>query len=219
MPRIRKTYRRKARKAVKKSRGRKMTLYNTALSPFAQRYITKMKYSDTFTISSLGTNRYMFNLNNIFDPNRTGVGHQPYGYDQLGAIYNRYRVITCHWAINIYPSEGTAPIRVCALPANEEITNSTLSDACEDPRAKWMVQVPGANGKVLKGKTYLPALLGRTKSEYRGSQGPLWNAAPGDNAVLNIYAQGLNDVTTNATATITMTYFVECFDPHTLPQS
>lgn len=197
----------------------KMTLVNNTLAPFSQRYITKMKYSQTFSISSLGTNRYMFNLNNIFDPDRSGVGHQPYGYDQLGAIYNRYRVITCHWAINMYPSEGSSPIRVCALPANEEITNTTLSDACEDPRAKWLVQVPGANGKVLKGKTYLPSLLGRTRAEYRASQGPLWNAAPSELAILNIYAQGLNDVTANATGTITLTYYVECFDPHTLPQS
>ena len=43
------------------------------------------------------------------------------------------------------------------LPSNEEVNQ--LSDACEDPRAKWMVQVPGATARVLKGKVYLPRCL------------------------------------------------------------
>ena len=207
------------KKRGKRGAVRKMTNVNKSLGPFAQRYITSMKYSQTFTISSALGAVQRFNLNNIYDPDRTGVGHQPYGYDQLGAIYNRYRVIACHWAINVYPSTGTVPVRVAALPSNEEVINTTLSDACEDPRAKWMVQVPGATARVLKGKVYLPSLLGRTPAEYRGSQGPLWNAAPGDNAVLNIYAQAMNDEGFATMGTITLTYIVECFDPHVLTQS
>ena len=122
------------KKRGKRGAVRKMTNVNKSLGPFAQRYITSMKYSQTFTISSALGAVQRFNLNNIYDPDRTGVGHQPYGYDQLGAIYNRYRVIACHWAINVYPSTGTAPVRVAALLSNEEVINTTLSDACEDPR-------------------------------------------------------------------------------------
>ena len=137
-----------------------------------------MKYSQTFTISSALGAVQRFNLNNIYDPDRTGVGHQPYGYDQLGAIYNRYRVIACHWAINVYPSTGTAPVRVAALPSNEEVINTTLSDACEDPRAKWMVQVPGATARVLKGKVYLPSLLGRTRPSIVARKGHFGTQLP-----------------------------------------
>ena len=98
------------KKRGKRGAVRKMTNVNKSLGPLlpAQRYITSMKYSQTFTISSALGAVQRFNLNNIYDPDRTGVGHQPYGYDQLGAIYNRYRVIACHWAINVYPSTGTA---------------------------------------------------------------------------------------------------------------
>lgn len=211
-----KTYKRRSN--IKRG-ARKMTLVNTSLTPMPQRFITRMKYSDTFSVAALGSNRYMFNLNNIYDPNRTGSGHQPYGYDQLEVFYNRYRVIRCSYTIEMYPSEGTSPIRFCALPANEEVTNATLSDACEDPRSKWAVQVPGGAAKKLHGSIYLPSLLGRTLEEYRGSQGPLWNAAPGDNAVLNIYAQGLNDTNVNAVGVITMEYVIEAFDPKITSQS
>ena len=208
------------RRGYRKRGMKRMTNVNRSLGPFAQRYITTMKYSDTFTLGSLGDATYRFNLNNLYDPNRTGAGHQPYGFDQLVPIYNRYRVISCSYTFQIYPSEGTAPIRFAALPGNEEITNTTLSDACEDPRAKWAVQVPGGPAKVLKGKVYLPSLLGRTAAEYRATQGPLSNGGtPADLAVLNLYARGLNEAATNAIGVITLKYVVEWFDPHVLPQS
>jgi hypothetical protein len=31
-------------------------------------------------------------LNSLHDPDYTGVGHQPYGYDQVTAIYQKYKV-------------------------------------------------------------------------------------------------------------------------------
>lgn len=217
---VRKYQKKHAKRAAKRKGGRRLTNVNKSLGPFAQRYITTMKYSDTFTLGSLGDGTYRFNLNNLYDPNRTGVGHQPYGFDQLVPIYNRYRVIACSYAVQFYPSEGTSPIRFAVLPGNEEITNTTISDACEDPRAKWGIQVVGGPSKIVKGKVYLPSLLGRTAAEYRATQGPLANGGtPADSAVLNIYARGLNEGAMNAIGVITMKYTVEWFDPHILAQS
>jgi hypothetical protein len=36
---------------------------------------------------------YVYRLNSLFDPDQTGVGGQPDGFDQLKALYGRYRVI------------------------------------------------------------------------------------------------------------------------------
>lgn len=36
---------------------------------------------------------YVFSCNGLFDPNITGVGHQPRGFDQLIALYDHYVVI------------------------------------------------------------------------------------------------------------------------------
>lgn len=42
-------------------------------------------------IASAGV--YVFAANGLYDPNHTGVGHQPAGFDQYMALYNEYLVV------------------------------------------------------------------------------------------------------------------------------
>lgn len=37
---------------------------------------------------------YVLRANSIYDPDYTGLGHQPLGYDQLAALYNHYTVLS-----------------------------------------------------------------------------------------------------------------------------
>lgn len=67
----------------------------TARNPFGTQYMATLTYADSFNfnIGALGTtNAYTFRLNSLFDPDLTGIGHQPYQLDQLSAIYKRYQV-------------------------------------------------------------------------------------------------------------------------------
>lgn len=58
----------------------------------------KLKYSDAFNLASDATltsytgSQYVFRLNSLYDPDLTGTGHQPYGFDQYAALFNRYKV-------------------------------------------------------------------------------------------------------------------------------
>jgi len=56
--------------------------------------MVKFRYSDLITIDPAAglTASHLFNANGLFDPNQTGTGHQPYGFDQWMAIYNHYIV-------------------------------------------------------------------------------------------------------------------------------
>jgi len=87
-----------------------------SLNPISQRYICKMKYAEAVNSDAAGL--YAFNLNSIFDPNRTGVGHQPYGHDTLSILYNRYRVISCSYRVIAQTSANTAGLQITALPSN-----------------------------------------------------------------------------------------------------
>lgn len=42
---------------------------------------------------------HVFNLGSIFDPDYTGVGHQPAFHDQWATLYNRYRVIGVRYKV------------------------------------------------------------------------------------------------------------------------
>lgn len=224
--RIRRAKRMNKKRAYKK---RRTVLANTkALQPFAQRYITTLKYCETFKPlnTPTGMNVWQLRLNSIFDPNLTGVGHQPYGRDQFEPIYGRYRVISCSYVINAWSSDGAA-IQVAALPANEAHTPafSSASEIRENPRAKYIVQNgQGADFKTLRGKVYLPSLVGRNKSQYMADDRfqATMGSSPAENAVLNIYAQMVDEqllINPSTVFAVTLKYTVEFFDAKVLPQS
>jgi len=64
--------------------------------PFPQRTFRKMIYEEFLTyqigvVSTFGVEN-VWRLNSLFDPNLTGIGHQPYGYDQMTGQYRAYKV-------------------------------------------------------------------------------------------------------------------------------
>ncbi|MEO5351369.1 MAG: hypothetical protein H7836_17265 [Magnetococcus sp. YQC-3] len=178
-----------------------------------------MKYSETIATSALG--EYRFNLNSIFDPNRSGVGHQPYGHDTLQTLYNRYRVISCGYRIQAVQTATGAPIQLACQPANEQLTYTTISEMKENPRTKYVTVSPGAPAVYLSGKVYLPSLVGRTRAQYMADDRyqAEYGASPVENAILNIKSQTIADVDSSFTCNVMLEYTVESFDIKHLGQS
>lgn len=201
-------------------RRRPLTIVNRALHPIPSRFITKMKYSETVATSAVG-NFYQFNLNSVHDPNRSGVGHQPYGHDTLATLYNRYRVISCGWRINVLMGSATTPMQVAAMPANEALTIISVNELRENPRAKYIIQNTGAASQVLSGKSYIPALVGRTKTQYMSDdryQAQV-GSSPLEAAILNVVTSDVNDAGAAVSLQVVLEYTVEWFDIKHLAQS
>lgn len=86
---------RKRKRTTRFRRKRTSTNYNpTSARPFADKYKFNMRYCMSGSLDASNTNfaRHTFCVNSLHDPDATGTGHQPMGYDQLAAIYNRYLV-------------------------------------------------------------------------------------------------------------------------------
>lgn len=217
-PRTTKRKNTKPRRRVFKRKPRQVNV-NRALTPFAQRYITKMKYSQAFTLSVGNNWTQIMNLNSVFDPDRSGIGHQPYGYDQLTPIYNRYRVISCSYVISCY--SGGVPIRYGCLPCNETPPINNMSELVENPRSRWAVQFPAGSTTMIKGSVYIPSLVGRTKAQYMADDRYQAQVGqnPGELALLFITAQNMSDTSSDSTLTVTLNYTVEFFDAHPIDQS
>lgn len=110
MPIKRRTTRRRRVRKTRTRRPRKTSLVKDIGYLFPQRLRVKLPYTEAaLTFSGAATpQEYVFNGNNLFDPNRTGTGHQPLGYDQIKSMYNRYYVSACKIRVELWSaSTGT----------------------------------------------------------------------------------------------------------------
>lgn len=196
---------------------------NRALAPVAQRYICKLKYAIDASTGADGFLR--LNLNSIYDPSRSGAASpdQPYGRDQLATLYNRYRVISVGWRLTSPNTGGN--IMLGAIPSNELFGSSStpFSEIRENPRAKYFTQHATGPAQLLKGKLYLPSLVGRNKAEYMADdryQAQI-DANPAELAILNIGVAATNGgmITTGQTVNVLLEYTVEFFDLKIFPSS
>lgn len=132
--------RRSVRKGTKKGLGRV-----TALSPndfgFPDRLQTKLVYGDVVTldITAGAVDYHTFRLNSLFDPDYTGVGHQPQWFDQLSAVYRNYRVkgakITANFMTNFTDTtSGTYGPWLVGITTQNQTTLSaaTVASLTED---------------------------------------------------------------------------------------
>jgi len=67
--------------------------YRTPLFP--PRFTKRLVYVETgLTVTGISglAGNYFFSANGMFDPNVTGTGHQPMGFDQMMLMYNHYTI-------------------------------------------------------------------------------------------------------------------------------
>lgn len=95
---------------------------------FATEYRNKVFYYEqglSFSTATPGaTSSYFFSANGLYDPNITGTGHQPMGFDQLMLFFEQYTVVTSKITITTYQASA-APLRaaVALTPDTTAITD------------------------------------------------------------------------------------------------
>lgn len=157
--------------AKTKSNSTSMVIYtsHTKMNPMPTRFLTRLRYADPDILFSLpvgpGLTDYKFNVNSLFQPNVTGGGHQPMGFDQLCAFYNRYRVHKTHFKVICAPQVGGATLLVALALTNTNTSYTALSTAAESTfgRAGYAVsECPYRNNGVIN----LAELNGKSKTQY-----------------------------------------------------
>lgn len=78
------------------------------------------------TTSSAGVTSYTFAINDLFDPNFTGVGSQPVYFDQWMTLYTRYRVVAVDVEFDYMGDAGIA--RIACGPNPTLATGLTFDD-------------------------------------------------------------------------------------------
>lgn len=191
----------------------------------APRFITTLKYCDRDTVpASVGNaaGADLYNLNSIYDPDRTGVGHQPLGRDQLALLYNRYRVFAVSWRVTFYPVSANFYSLFSVFPQNNANTNIGLSSSQLKELPHAFTKVSSIDKPtVFTGRVSLPRLTGQTSTQFKSGleYQASFGADPSELQTLVIAAVPLSSGTVSYPYEIELKYHVECFDPIPLSQS
>lgn len=128
-------------------------------------------YGEMQTISVTAFTNYVWSANGLYDPNITGTGHQPRGFDELCSLYNHYAVTAC---------------RAKFWTASADVRNLLVSVTVDDDGTLPGTGVPDQLENGASFKSYCPS-VSEAKPVY-----VKWNAKNifGTNGLINPNLQG-----------------------------
>lgn len=91
-----------------------------------------MRYSTQVTLSGdvAGSFGHIFDANGLYDPDRTGFGHQPRGFDEMMALYSKY-VVTDAKVLCRFRNASNARIIPFIIVTDNQTLGSGVTDALE----------------------------------------------------------------------------------------
>lgn len=147
--------------ALEAGAGLEVTIPRAIPHIFNNNYTVRLTYADNYRlVFNYGANATQYwRMNSIFDPDVTGIGHQPCGKDLWSSMYDYYSVLACHYKIRIYngytdsletTATGTAAQRVgCAnitlLPTTNTadiVANTTVYPVAEMKNTQTIFLTP-----------------------------------------------------------------------------
>lgn len=201
-----------------------------------QKLSTKLKYVYYGNLDSgggTGAVAQAFRLNSVYDPDRTGVGNQPRGFDQMAAFYGRYRVDRCSGSIQYTLSSKTTfpsiPVGMTLNATNVDGSPATFLDAAEASMllAEPAYMLPAINGaapaqgtpstRKLKFSIACHTVSGVTQAQYKSDDHyqALVTTNPSEilMLVVGLYDSQSKAETFYGTVLAQITYHVTFFDP------
>jgi hypothetical protein len=185
--------------------------------------VKKFRYATTIRLDAAlaGSAYHLFRANGTYDPDMTGIGHQPLGYDEIAALYNQAMVlkskITCDFLPNGSSSTGHAVVGIDIVPTTGQVVTN-FDSIREQRRAHYSV----APSNVLKTRV----THGYNKNvAYPAAKDDLTFAVadgnPGEEAYYLVFQTGTNNSLNpdNVDVVVTIDYTVMLFDPIPFGQS
>lgn len=205
-------------------RAKRLSVVNSPLSAMLK--ATLLYTSDVgITLVSVGTNpgTHIFSLNSLFDPDLTGGGHQPRGFDQIMTMYDHYTVINTKVRIDAHNNETNRGAYIVATLRDNNISASNYTDYTESLNSQWKIlgiESSGSADKVLA--------LNINPNQFLGRSHPLSDpdlkggitSAPKEEAFVHISAMGIDQFTAcSVNVMVTLSYTVIFTEPKQPVQS
>lgn len=105
-------------KSKSKSRPRKKAAFNrplnstgnTVMRPIGNKQVCRLRYCDYIALNPGAGGIaavHVFAANGLYDPDITGIGHQPSGFDQLMQLFDHYTVISAKCRVEAFSADAT----------------------------------------------------------------------------------------------------------------
>lgn len=242
----RRRYSKKRRATNKRRRRRYKKRRKTLPLAFPKTWTCRLRYVDFLTLDSPGTlvpDIHVYRANSLTDPDFTGSGHQPKGFDEIMKLYRHYTVIGSKitvtpvryntatnsttaslWGVNLTSDEGEMASRF-ATGGLESILESRLPGANTYKTVGTIYNLNKASQKQkchFSAKKFFRKKSGVVgESELRGYQSALpATGNPVEQAFFNVWAQYPADVDPDAATFIVQLEYIAVFtEPQILEQS
>lgn len=205
---------RRRRRRTHRGQRLNLTRSSTLGKGLPDRIFTSLKYNEVVQWNpGAVSGNYQFNINSLFDPNRTGTGHQPMLYDQYSAFFNRYKVHGCKWFIRF--SGCNTLTKITVVPSNSLTAPVDNTDATEMKLAKSTMVAQSTTPmfeKSISGYVGMKKLYGRKELENKDEA--LTGASPAESAVLNINIYSADGTTSISSLNmdVNLVFYSEMFD-------
>lgn len=219
---------RRGKKRMYKNKRKKSTdtMVSTSLSnPFPNKFITRLRYQQQIQIDAgaASTGFYTFRASSVYDPDLTGIGHQPRYYDEIQPLYDHFVVLGSKITATANNSQNEA----CnfGIQRNDNgIAPTSWNNVIENRNSVYTVcneQTAGGNTKRLS-LTYSPKkFLGRSKPmadpDLKGSI----SSNPNENAYFSVLVAPFNEANDLGAiiVSVTIDYLVAFIEPKRVGQS
>lgn len=197
-------------------------------APFPTSIITRHRYNETILLDpSAGVpSVHYFNAIGMYDPNSTGTGHQPLGFDQYTPIYDHYTVLGSKITVDFTAATTSAALganKVCIF-VNDDASAVTTWDTIMEQGGAVSKILTGSNAggtcrlsKKFSTKKFFGVTDVKDNDQLKGSN----SANPLDGAYFAVLAQGMtsSDNPNGFYANVMIEYITQWSEPRSLNQS
>ncbi len=118
--------------------------------------VRRLPYFQTISLNAnIAPQNHIFSANGCFDPDITGAGHQPLGFDQYMALYDHYKVLSSIITVDFFPHTSTGPeadqMFAGVILVDDTTPNGSLQNIIEN-NANYRTLSAGAGAQTIRVK-------------------------------------------------------------------
>lgn len=216
-------YVKKTKKSKKKAKTVSVSASHNIWNALVPKAQVKMVYGEAYRFQTAVSafQDQLFRGNSVFDPDYTGVGHQPLGHDQWQGLYGKYRVRASKIEIWYIPMLTAVPNQIVCYPSIDNAGPTSNTDTFESPLAKiaYMTGMTGQGVGYMSNYATSEQMFGDKELAKDQDAAAAFGSNPSKVWYWHVYGISPGITNIDFRCTVRITYYVDLFQPVQLTQS